>query len=173
MAHQTRTTTQDRIRHLESLVHDLMQNSSANINVQDRVGATPSPGGQPQVPGYPTPSAAQAPSTNEEPANAAVSPADYGSMQSTGGGANYVGSAHWAAVLDGIAELKDHLDNEESHHSDYQGADPPCPQVTGPQLLYGCPKPADKDEILSSIPARSVVDRLVSRYFNSFEMSPG
>ncbi|KAM0416870.1 hypothetical protein ACHAPD_005807 [Fusarium lateritium] len=93
-------------------------------------------------------------------------------MQSTGGGANYVGSAHWAAVLDGIAELKDHLDNEESHHSDSQGPDLPCPQVTGPQLLYGCPKPADKDEIFSSIPARSVVDRLVSRYFNSFEMSP-
>lgn len=172
MAHQTRTTTQDRIRHLESLVYDLMQNSSANVN-QEQVGVTPSPGGQPHVPDYPTPSAAHAPSTNQGPASAAVSPADYGSMQSTGGGANYVGSAHWAAVLDGIAELKDHLDNEESHHSDSQGVDPPYPQVTGPQLLYGCPKPADKDEILSSIPARSVVDRLVSRYFNSFEMSPG
>ncbi|KAH7186275.1 uncharacterized protein B0J16DRAFT_363232 [Fusarium flagelliforme] len=174
VAHQTRTTTQDRIRHLESLVYDLMQNSSANVNVQDQVGATatPSPRGQPHVPDYPTPAAVAAPSTNEEPVTAAVSLADYGSMQSTGGGANYVGSAHWAAVLDGIAELKDHLDNEESHHSDSQGVDPPCPQVTGPQLLYGCPKLADKDEILSSIPARSVVDRLVSRYFNSFEMSP-
>jgi hypothetical protein len=92
-------------------------------------------------------------------------------MQTTGGGANYVGSAHWAAVLDGIAELKDHLDNEESRHS--EDLDSPYPTITGPQLLYGCPKPADKDEILSSIPTRSVVDRLVSRYFNSFEMSPG
>ncbi|OBS20077.1 hypothetical protein FPOA_11798 [Fusarium poae] len=166
-AHQTRTTTQDRIRHLESLVYDLMQNSSTNVQDQVQVEATPSPREQAHAP---TPAAVPAPSANEDPASTAVSPADYGTMQTTGGGANYVGSAHWAAVLDGIAELKDHLDNEESRHS--EDLDSPYPTITGPQLLYGCPKPADKDEILSSIPTRSVVDRLVSRYFNSFEMSP-
>ncbi|KAF9776099.1 Trichosetin biosynthesis cluster transcription factor tf23 [Fusarium sp. DS 682] len=111
--------------------------------------------------------------THSSPADTTVTtPADYGSMQSTGGGANYVGSSHWAAVLDGIAELKDHFDNEEASHPDAQGADSPCAEMTGPQLIYGCPKPANKDEILASIPARPVVDRLVSRYFNSFEMSP-
>lgn len=100
-----------------------------------------------------------------------TSPADYGAMQSTGGGANYVGSAHWAAVLDSIAELKDHFDNEEPSHLDEQVEEDSDTEVSGAQLLYGCPKPTTKDEILASLPNRQVVDRLVSRYFNSFEMS--
>ncbi|EXK85231.1 hypothetical protein FOQG_10882 [Fusarium oxysporum f. sp. raphani 54005] len=150
-AHQPRVTTQDRIRHLESLVFDLMQQSS--VNQGQHGGGTPC-----------------------SPVDTAVTtPADYGSMQSTGGGANYVGSSHWAAVLDGIAELKDHFDNEEeASHPDVQIVESPAADMTGPQLLHGCPKPASKDEILSSILtlSRPVVDRLVSRYFNSFEMSP-
>ncbi|KAF4454152.1 putative transcriptional regulatory protein C1F7.11c [Fusarium austroafricanum] len=169
-AHQPRVTTQDRIRHLESLVFDLMQHSSVNVT---HSRASPSPRGL----AHASESSPAAPDQdpNEEPATS-VSPADYGSMQSTGGGggANYVGSAHWAAVLDGIAELKDHFDNEEASHPDTQANadDPPCAEITAPQLLYGCTKPADKDEILASVPARPVVDRLISRYFNSFEMSP-
>ncbi|KAL9571686.1 hypothetical protein ACKAV7_004010 [Fusarium commune] len=157
-AHQPRVTTQDRIRHLESLVFDLMQQSS--VNQGQHGGGTPcSPVG----------------STRSPVDTAVTTPADYGSMQSTGGGANYVGSSHWAAVLDGIAELKDHFDNEEeASHPDVQGVESPAAEMTGPQLLYGCPKPASKDEILASILtlSRPVVDRLVSRYFNSFEMSP-
>ncbi|RKL26669.1 hypothetical protein BFJ72_g13629 [Fusarium proliferatum] len=155
-AHQPRVTTQDRIRHLESLVFDLMQQSS--VNHGQHGGGTPcSPVG----------------STRSPVATPVASPADYGSMQFPGGGANYVGSSHWAAVLDGIAELKDHFDNEEElSHPDVQGVESPGAEMTGPQLFYGCRKPASKDEILASIPTRPVVDRLVSRYFNSFEMSP-
>ncbi|KAF5987971.1 hypothetical protein FBULB1_1721 [Fusarium bulbicola] len=130
-AHQPRVTTQDRIRHLESLVFDLMQQSSVNHGPH---------GGE--TPGSPV----------ETPV---TSPADYGIMQSAGGGAKYVGSSHWAAVLDGIAELKDHFDNEEDMpHPDVQGVESPGAENTGPQLLYGCPKPANKDEILASIPTR-------------------
>jgi hypothetical protein len=137
-----------------------MQQSSVNQNQHG--GATPcSPVGNTHS------------SSPVDTAVTATPPADYGSMQSTGGGANYVGSSHWAAVLDGIAELKDHFDNEEASHPDVQGVESPSVDMAGPQLLYGCPKPASKDEILASIPARPVVDRLVSRYFNSFEMSPG
>uniref|UniRef100_A0A0D2YG62 Xylanolytic transcriptional activator regulatory domain-containing protein n=1 Tax=Fusarium oxysporum (strain Fo5176) TaxID=660025 RepID=A0A0D2YG62_FUSOF len=103
-AQQPRVTTQDRIRHLESLVFDLMQQSS--VNQGQHGGGTPcSPVG----------------STRSPVDTAVTTPADYGSMQSTGGGANYVGSSHWAAVLDGIAELKDHFDNEEeASHPDYE-----------------------------------------------------
>ena len=94
-------------------------------------------------------------------------------MYLEGSSARYVSSAHWAAVLDGIAELKDHFDNEEAAHPDRTPSDLPSVESTGPQLLYGGVKAATKEEILASIPARPVVDRLVSRYFNSFEMSPG
>ncbi|KAF5247334.1 hypothetical protein FANTH_6425 [Fusarium anthophilum] len=158
-AHQPRVTTQDRIRHLESLVFDLMQQSSASHG-QNGGGTPYSPVGSARSP-------------VDTAATTATPVAEYGSMQSTGGGANYVGSSHWAAVLDGIAELKDHFDSEEEvAHPDIQGIESPPAEMTGPQLLYGCPKPTSKDEILASIPTRPVVDRLVSRYFNSFEMSP-
>ncbi|KAI1029416.1 hypothetical protein LB504_010709 [Fusarium proliferatum] len=154
-AHQPRVTTQDRIRHLESLVFDLMQQSS--VNHGQHGGGTPcSPVG----------------STRSPVDTPVTTPADYGTL-TAGGGANYVGSSHWAAVLDGIAELKDHFDaEEEAAHFDAHGVESPGAEMTGPQLLYGCPKPASKGEILASIPTRPVVDRLVSRYFNSFEMSP-
>lgn len=99
---------------------------------------------------------------------------DCGSMKLTESRASYVNSAHWVAVLDGIAELKDHFEKEEEEaHANRQPPDPSFPDLTGPQLLYGCTKLATKEEILASIPARSVVDRLVSNYFNTFEMSPG
>jgi hypothetical protein len=108
-------------------------------------------------------------SGNDIEANENVSPLplDCGSMKLNSlGTANYVGSAHWAAVLDSIAELKDHFAQEEEI----------CKIVTDvdsswPQLLYGCPR-ATEDQILSSIPPRQVVDRLVSRYF-TLDIAPG
>jgi hypothetical protein len=132
-----------------------MQHSSVSPNGSAQTSDSPSLGPQ------------------EEPraSREAASPADYGAMQSSGGGANYVGSAHWAAVLDSIAELKDHFDNEEPSHSEEQVEQDSGTEIAGPQLLYGCPKTTTKDEILASLPNRQVVDRLVSRYFNSFEMS--
>lgn len=41
----------------------------------------------------------------------------------------------------------------------------------GPSLLLGICTPSETTDILSSIPPRPVVDRLVSRYFNSGEPS--
>ncbi|KAF4960751.1 hypothetical protein FSARC_10380 [Fusarium sarcochroum] len=160
---QSRTTTQDRIRHLESLVFDLMQQSSVG-----QPGATPSPRGPSH--GF---ESSPLDGVNIDESSVTNTPsADYGSIQSKGGGANYVGSAHWAAVLDGIAELKDHFDNEEASHPAREDSQSPCAGISGSQLLHGFAKPATREDILASIPARPVVNRLVSRYFNSFEMSP-
>jgi len=86
-------------------------------------------------------------------------------------GSNYVGSVHWAAVLDSISELKDHYEKEEEVRmlatSDYEPRDSP-----GPRLLYE-PVQATKADILASIPTRPVVDRMVARYFNSQGTVPG
>ncbi|KAI0836653.1 fungal-specific transcription factor domain protein [Hypoxylon sp. FL0890] len=82
-------------------------------------------------------------------------------------GANYVSSVHWAAVLDSISELKDHYEKEKEEEASmlasaaYISRDGP-----GPRLLYE-PVQATRADILASIPPRSVVDRLVSRYFNA------
>lgn len=95
-------------------------------------------------------------------------------MRLTKSGAKYVHGAHWAAVLDGIAELKDYFETEDELQANEQmGGEPANSHWTGPQLLYGYSKLPTKQEVIASLPARPVVDRLVSRYFNSFEMSPG
>lgn len=94
-------------------------------------------------------------------------------MQVTDSGTSYVNGAHWAAVLDGISDLKDHFEQEEENAATTHTSDPSLSDSAGPQLLYGCTKRATKEEVLASIPSRQVVDRLVSRYFSSFEMSPG
>lgn len=86
-------------------------------------------------------------------------------------GANYVSSVHWAAVLDSISELKDHYEKEEEARMlatiDYAPRYSP-----GPRLLYE-PVQATKADILASIPARPVVDRMVARYFNAQGVAPG
>ena len=81
------------------------------------------------------------------------------------GTANYVGSAHWAAVLDSIAEIKDHFEWEEKNRK--IAIDHDC----WPQLLYGCPRVTEA-VILSSIPTRELVDKLVSKYF-TLDIAPG
>jgi len=86
-------------------------------------------------------------------------------------GANYVGGVHWAAILDSISELNDTYETEREAavltSSDYVPHSSP-----GPRLLYE-PVQATKDEIISSIPARAVVDRMVARYFNTQDVAPG
>ena len=160
-------SVQDRIQQLESLVVDLMQKTAPKDSFHEpqitpeAVSPTRSPDGP-----------AKATST-ENTTDDTSSRFDYGSMKLSNSGASYVNSAHWAAVLDRIAELKDHFEKEEETHVARRLSDPPYPDLTGPQLLYGCLQYATKEEILASVPTRSVVDRLVSRYFNSFDMSPG
>lgn len=83
------------------------------------------------------------------------------------GTANYVGSFHWAAVLDSIAELKDHFEQGEEIRNWATGFNQPnSVYSSSPQLLSGFQGPlVTKEEILSSIPPLRVADWLVSRYF--------
>ncbi|KAH6986464.1 fungal-specific transcription factor domain-containing protein [Ilyonectria sp. MPI-CAGE-AT-0026] len=157
-------TMQQRIQQLESLVVDLMQQTSASHPAQE-AEANLGPPSPMLTTDYPT-----ATTSDTDPADNASPASDYGSMQWTKSGSSYVNSAHWAAVLDGIADIKDHFEKEEEAQA-RRLSDAQFPDWSGPQLLYGCNNLATKEEILQSIPARPVVDRLVSRYFNSFEMS--
>lgn len=85
----------------------------------------------------------------------------------------YASNAHWAAVLDSIAELRNELGDESNAASvaggGIQPPDPPCPR-----LFYGGDAPAmDLDSVLECLPPRIVVDRSVSRYFNSLDATAG
>ncbi|ENH74497.1 hypothetical protein FOC1_g10009915 [Fusarium oxysporum f. sp. cubense race 1] len=91
-------------------------------------------------------------------------------LNSYGVGTSYVGSVHWAAVLDSISELRDHYEEQEEARllatNDHLFLHSP-----GPRLLYE-PVQTTKADLLASIPARSVVDRMVVRYFNTKGVVP-
>lgn len=103
-----------------------------------------------------------------------ASPSDHGRIKIRESGASYVSTAYWAAILDSIAELRDHLEEDEEQtmltpNTVQPHADFPCPQ-----LLYSdCAARVTPALILDSIPPRPVVDRLVSRYFNVRDMDLG
>ncbi|KAF4989255.1 hypothetical protein FDECE_14781, partial [Fusarium decemcellulare] len=90
-------------------------------------------------------------------------PSEPGSLRlhSHGVGASYVGSVHWAAVLESISELRDHYEEEEEARM-LATNDHVLLQSPGPRLLYE-PVQTTKADLLASIPARPVVDRMVAR----------
>ena len=47
------------------------------------------------------------------------------------------------------------------------------PDFDGPELLFGRSKYANKEEILTAIPARSIVDRRLAEYFGALDTAPG
>lgn len=101
---------------------------------------------------------------------ASPAPSEHGSLRLRSHGASYVGSVHWAAVLDSISELRDHYEEEEEARM-LAASDHVLRHSPGPRLLYE-PVQATKADLLASIPARSVVDRMVARYFNAQGVVP-
>lgn len=94
---------------------------------------------------------------------------DCGSMRVSSSEFRYVGGTHWAAILDGIADLKEHFEREEDMRLMKDDAD--IHKTPHALLLYGC-KPASKAEIEAALPPRPVVDRFISRYFNLLDLAP-
>ncbi|TGJ82083.1 hypothetical protein E0Z10_g6697 [Xylaria hypoxylon] len=94
------------------------------------------------------------------PPTAASTPSDNGSLWYSANESRYVGGAHWTAILDGIADLREDVDQQG------QGS-----RSSHPQLLYGC-QPASRDAILATLPPRPTVDRSISRYFNLLDLAP-
>ncbi|KAI0424994.1 fungal-specific transcription factor domain-containing protein [Xylaria sp. FL1042] len=155
---------QDRIQQLEDLVVDLMHKTCT---------ATPASESQTAVSASPRSIVSKyLQDTRLGSEEISDDASDHGAVELGDTGASYVGSGHWAAILDGIAELKEHFDKEKTTQHAHLISDMPPSAISGPQLLSGCIMPPEIGEILASIPPRPMVDRLVSQYFNSFEDSP-
>ncbi|KAF3390998.1 hypothetical protein DPV78_011151 [Talaromyces pinophilus] len=110
----------------------------------------------------------QQPSSNEPPSGTSD---NHERLRLHSNGINYISSVHWAAILDSISELNETYETER--HAAMLGSindDSPSQSPT-PRLLYE-PVHATKDEIISSIPNRAVVDRMVARYFNIQGVAP-
>ncbi|KAI8167539.1 hypothetical protein KHU50_006469 [Colletotrichum sp. SAR 10_65] len=97
-----------------------------------------------------------------------------GSIRLNASEARYVGSSHWASILDGIAELKDHLEAEEEiqTNSATPGSIPAPEDDMEMPLLYSV-RSASRAQILDSIPPKQVLDRYISHYFNSLDLASG
>ncbi|KAH3989120.1 hypothetical protein HBI25_050880 [Parastagonospora nodorum] len=81
----------------------------------------------------------------------------------------YTNSGHWTSILDGISELKEHLDQipTSAHAQDNNVGD-----IPGPDILFGRQRHATKQELLAALPRRSEADQLVANYFESMMTAP-
>ncbi|KAF5634647.1 hypothetical protein F52700_5840 [Fusarium sp. NRRL 52700] len=183
---KSKVSVGDRIQQLEELVRTLLaqQQSTPDLDpnalIRERLVQANSPRSVSTIPqaslddGTLSPTITHAPISqrNSSADSPAPSPSEPGSMRlnSHGIGASYVGSVHWAAILDSISELRDHYEEEEEARM-LATNDHILLQSPGPRLLYE-PVHATKADLLASIPARPVVDRMVARYFNTQGVIP-
>ncbi|KAI1471697.1 uncharacterized protein F4812DRAFT_449636 [Daldinia caldariorum] len=105
-------------------------------------------------------------------AGASGEPSNGGTLTDTPAGVSYVDGVHWIDLLDSISELKDYFqDNAESGPHCQIPLQPAHDYGPCPLLLYGRFTHASKSEILSILPARSVADSLVSKFFTSIDIT--
>ena len=85
---------------------------------------------------------------------------------------SYVGSSHWATILDSISELKRELVASGDEGSDdefdaWQTEEPLDIRESGLPGLLRSPRRVTKAELLSALPPKAEADALVSLWFNS------
>ncbi|KAH8202702.1 hypothetical protein TruAng_003188 [Truncatella angustata] len=78
----------------------------------------------------------------------------------------YLGGDDWYVVLQEINELKRTWSQERDDDNDYDFRPTLSHTVDGSSLLFNQVKPIERIEILSTIPPKSEVDRLVSQFFD-------
>ncbi|KAH8698477.1 hypothetical protein BGW36DRAFT_376178 [Talaromyces proteolyticus] len=153
-APRTRASIRDRVVQLEEMVVSLIQNPSHEgsrpisvIRTGDTEGENPEE------------------ATHTTPLSDVENSPSRGSMIFGSSGPHYVSGTHWAAILDSITDLKEHLEQQEGEHVT---APPYMPHVL---LLYGC-ESISKEDILQALPPKVNVDRFVSQYFNRLDLAP-
>ena len=86
----------------------------------------------------------------------------------------YYGEAHWAAILHDIKEVKNYFSEHKKQWDEQvlkvqeaKNRVDSAPQ--GPTFLFGGSQPPPYSELLAQLPKRTVTDKLVSRYFTSYD----
>ncbi|KAI4120207.1 MAG: hypothetical protein LQ338_007178 [Usnochroma carphineum] len=85
----------------------------------------------------------------------------------------YFGEAHWAAILQDIAEVKNYFAehkkqlDEQQQKVEASKTEEAFPQ--GPTFLFGGVNPPEFPELLHSLPKRVITDKLIARYLNSYD----
>ena len=139
-----------------------LMNSQASLEhgarSAERSSSANSPGGPIQDDGF-TLSPAPLPENQIDPSVPEVS---LGKFTRAKDQVNFVGSDHWEAILEDIAELKIDLDHTDtSEMVDFK-----------PRILFGVNSHPTRSEIMSSVPPRPICDMLLSCLFNVMDMAP-
>ncbi|KAL6792195.1 hypothetical protein GGI42DRAFT_335569 [Trichoderma sp. SZMC 28013] len=92
-----------------------------------------------------------------------------GRMMSSDDQTIYVSSVHWAAICNEIAYLRENFDEQEAQN--HTETVMQSQRSREPLLLDGVREISSLEDILSAIPPRDFVNRLISRYFNSKDPS--
>ncbi|KAL5608703.1 hypothetical protein FOVSG1_003384 [Fusarium oxysporum f. sp. vasinfectum] len=99
--------------------------------------------------------------------------AEAGTMRCGNQGTEYFGGVHWVAIMDGIAELKGHFENlNESQSPGRHGREVPDESRQRPLLLYSGTRAPPKEMLISELPEKNIVDRMVFYYFSEMSMMP-
>ncbi|KAI9651115.1 hypothetical protein NHQ30_001152 [Ciborinia camelliae] len=87
------------------------------------------------------------------------------------GKTTYLGDSHWHLVLADIAEVKSYFINHkkelENNYEKIKSQKPPASD--GPAFLFGAHTPATDDELRNALPSKPEVDKLITRYFNTYD----
>lgn len=96
---------------------------------------------------------------------------DFGRIHLHSSESSFVEGNHWSAILAGVMELKDYVQNNEDPVSqEEQTADD---EVLGPALFFAPTKSTSKFDIIAAIPPRSVLDNMLAKYFASMDVPFG
>ncbi|KAH6975718.1 fungal-specific transcription factor domain-containing protein [Ilyonectria destructans] len=155
-----------RLRHLEQLIGTLVAERSSSNELQsttsNRDGSDSTMLGGPALRSSPS----GQPSDSDSAALDDVRP---GRIVESNSQMTFVSSDHWKAIQNEIAKVREYVELENSALPDLPDEIEPTSH-DGPIILEGTCE-STMDNILSDIPPRAIVDRLVSRYFNSNEPS--
>lgn len=114
------------------------------------------------------------PSIAEAPEDGTIS--DSGSICAGASDLHYVVGEHWTALLNNIAELKEHFDREEQlklveDPRKTQMEPDSSPRPPGRALLLYPTQRSSRAEVLAALPPKDAVDRYLSYYFNHLDMA--
>ncbi|KAH8805961.1 fungal-specific transcription factor domain-containing protein [Xylogone sp. PMI_703] len=160
---------QKRLIHLESLVKNVMSGQvppeSISFEMNQSTAANPDQTSSVSVTDpIKVDTHYKHPKVTPDPAQSEPAQVTSGQVLSSSKETTYVGATHWAAILEDIEEMKAYCNSEETEPSESpQSVD----DISGSSLLFNTAIPSTREDILAFLPPRHVVDRYVSRYFNS------
>ncbi|KAL1855633.1 hypothetical protein Plec18170_004359 [Paecilomyces lecythidis] len=98
----------------------------------------------------------------------------FGIMKVDNNKSYYISDAHWASVLNDIAEVRNYFTVHKKQYEEQAEKVKALRKDTdfpGSALLFGTVKPLSQAEIMSSFPSKYITDILIARYFNSYDPS--